>query len=452
MITLPYFGLLIVSLVIYWLIPRQWLRNIILIVASYAFLYIVDKWSIAVVSGLTLFSYLFGHLIQRYPKKAYIHAIGVIGVLAALIVFKYLGFLTGIINSLSSFVIGLPSFEIKKLLLPLGISYIVFKHISYLTDIKWGLVKSGRFIDFLLYSSLFTIFVAGPIERFERFKPQVELHRIPFSWNNIDYGFMRIVFGLFKKLVLANWIGYFINPVWQNPNHYSPGIGALGLIGFSCQIYFDFSGYSDIAIGSSRLFGIKIMENFNYPYLAPNISQFWRRWHISLSDWIRDYLFFPLSRIISKKIWRVFFVPVIAMSLCGLWHGAAWHFVIWGIWHGVGLAFFQSWNIGKRKRKNAATPSVAKLSAVLSVFVTFVFTTLGWCIFSNSGYSILLTIWKPNAYLAFILSIAFVISILYFASRRCWSRYSYRIVAVYILLFTLLLYCRVNTGFIYANF
>jgi len=378
MIPLPYFGLLLASLILYWLTPKQWIRNVVLIAASYSFLFFVDKWSIAVVTGLTLFTYLFGVLIFRYPRKPYIHVIGIIGVLTALVLFKYLGFLTGIFNSLSSFISGLPSFQIKKLLLPLGISYIVFKHISYLTDIKWGLVKPGRFIDFLLYSSLFTIFVAGPIERFERFKPQVEKQRIPFSWKFIDYGFMRIVFGLFKKLVLADWIGYYINPVWQNPHHYSLVVGMLALLGYSFQIYLDFSGYSDIAIGSSRLFGIKIMENFNNPYLAPNISQFWRRWHISLSDWIRDYLFFPLSRISSKKLWSMIAVPIIAMALCGLWHGAAWHYMLWGMWHGVGLASFQVWIDHKRKNKILRQAVKAAWFKNVVIAMNFSFITLGW--------------------------------------------------------------------------
>lgn len=352
-----------------------------LILSSFIFIYLMDKWSVAVVLSLTLVSYLFGTLISRYPKKGWIHALGVIIVLGVLIVFKYLGFLTGIFNNLAGFIDALPNLKSEKLLLPLGISYIVFKHISYLTDIKWGLVKPGRFIDFLLYSSLFTIFVAGPIERFERFKSQVEQHRLPFSWSNIDYGFMRIVFGMFKKLVLADWIGYFINPVWQNPHHYSSWAGLLALVGYSFQIYFDFSGYSDIAIGSSRLFGFRIMENFKNPYLAPNISQFWRRWHISLSDWIRDYLFFPLSKLSSRRIWQVFFVPVIAMALCGLWHGSAWHFVFWGIWHGLGLSVFQVWNQFKRRNKKVAKAAKEGWFFYAGIATNFSFVTLGWFLF-----------------------------------------------------------------------
>lgn len=378
MISLKYFSILIVSLIVYWLIPRQRLRNILLIVSSLYFIYSLDRWSVIVVVSLTIISYCFGLLIYKYKKKAWIHALSVTLVLAVLIVFKYLGFLAGVFNSITAFLNVLPAFEIKHLLLPLGISYISFKHISCLTDIKWGLVEPGSFIDFLLYSSLFTIFVAGPIERFERLKPQLEVKKIDFAWNHVDYGFMRIVFGMFKKLVLADWIGYFISPVWSSPHEYGHLIRILALIGYSFQIYFDFAGYSDIAIGSSRLFGLKIMENFNNPYLAPNISQFWRRWHISLSDWIRDYLFFPLSTVSRKKVWQMFFVPVIAMAICGLWHGAAWHYIFWGVWHGVGLSVLQLWNQRKRKDKKLAKATRAKWFYYAAVFMNFSFVTLGW--------------------------------------------------------------------------
>lgn len=352
-----------------------------LILGSITFLYLTDKWSVVVVLGLTGFSYLFGNLIYGQKKQGLFHFLGVSGVLAVLVVFKYLGFLTGITNSLFSFIEGLPSFEIAKLIMPLGISYIVFKHISYLTDIKWGLVKPGRLDDFVLYSSLFTIFMAGPIERFERFKPQVEQPRVPFAWPDIEFGFRRIVFGMFRKLVIADWIGYFINPVWKEPDQYTLLIRTLALFGYSIQIYMDFAGYSDIAIGSSRLFGLRIMENFRNPYLAPNIGQFWRRWHISLSDWIRDYLFFPLSRINQNKFWSKIAVPVIAMGLCGLWHGAAWHFIVWGVWHGIGLSLFQFWSELKRKHGSLAIFQAASSQRITPITINFCFVTVGWMFF-----------------------------------------------------------------------
>lgn len=347
-------------------------------VGSLLYIYSLDANALWVVIALSIFSYLMGIVIGKNPKHKLPHLIGVLGVLGALVVFKYLGFLQATLSSISGLIGSFSSFNIKNIILPLGISYIVFKHISYLTDIKWGLVKPGRFVDFLLYSSLFTIFVAGPIERFERFKPQAEQQRIAFSWSNIDYGFMRIVFGMFKKLVIADWIGYFTAPIWQNPHQYGIWMGLVALLGYSLQIYFDFAGYSDIAIGTSRLFGFKIMENFANPYLAPSISQFWRRWHISLSDWIRDYMFFPLSGISSIKLWVMFFVPVIAMALCGLWHGAAWHFMVWGVWHGIGLSAYQIWNSIKRKHKPLAKAAKADWYYYLAVLTNFSFVTLGW--------------------------------------------------------------------------
>jgi alginate O-acetyltransferase complex protein AlgI len=381
MVTIQFFAILLASLLVYWLLPVQRFRNWVLILASFGYIYLTDKWSIVVVIGLTLFSYAMGIAIARSKKSGIPHFIGVVGVLSLLIVFKYLGFLTGIINSLLAFSDALPRFEINKLIMPFGISYIVFKHISYLTDIKWGLVKPGGFDGLLLYSSLFTIFVAGPIERFERFKPQADQLRIKFEWLDIEFGFRRIVFGMFKKLVIADWIGYFINPVWQHPDNYISAIKALALIGFSFQIYFDFSGYSDIAIGASRLFGFRIMENFRNPYLAPNISQFWRRWHISLSDWIRDYVFFPLSRISNKRFWLMFCTPVTAMALCGLWHGAAWHYIWWGVWHGVGLAGYQVWNEYKRKHKKLSIKFQQPLVTYSMVILNFCFVTIGWWLF-----------------------------------------------------------------------
>jgi len=387
MISLEFFGILILSLILYWAIPWQRVRNWILILASFAFIYQNDKWSVVVVLGLTGFSYLIGLLIAKKQHKGLIHLTGLLGMLTLLVFFKYLGFLTGILNSLTAFIGDLPAFDIAGIILPLGISYIVFKHISYITDIKWGLVSPGRFDEFLLYSSLFTIFVAGPIERFERFKPQVEQKRIPFVWSDAEFGIRRIVFGMFRKLVIADWIGHYINPVWQNMDQYTAWIKILALFGYSIQIYMDFAGYSDIAIGSSRLFGIRIMENFRNPYLAPNISQFWRRWHISLSDWIRDYLFFPLSRLGKGKFWLKFSVPVIAMALCGLWHGAAWHFILWGVWHGMGLALYQLWCDHKRRHKELNKLVKTGVFNLPAILLTFVYITLGWTVFASAQFA-----------------------------------------------------------------
>lgn len=378
MISAVYFMLLGISVLVYWLLPSQFLRNGALIIISFSFIYLMDKKSVFVVIGLTMFSYLAGQWIARSSKRGAVHTLCIAALLVVLILFKYLGLLTSVVNGLLSFFRQLPQFHITKLLLPLGISYIVFKHISYLTDVKWGLIEPGRLYEFLLYSSLFTIFIAGPIERFERFKPNIAEMRVRFQWKDMEYGFMRIVVGLFKKLVLADWLGYFINTAWLSPGRYGPTTSVLGIIGFSFQIYFDFAGYSDIAIGASRLLGIHIMENFNNPYLASDIGQFWRRWHISLSDWIRDYIFFPISKWNTSKFWRKICVPVIAMALCGLWHGPAFHFLLWGIWHGLGLAMLQLWNEYKRKHSTVARLAKMPWFNLASMAMTFCYVTIGW--------------------------------------------------------------------------
>jgi alginate O-acetyltransferase complex protein AlgI len=379
-ISFYFLGFLILSAVVFWLLPKQGIRTIFLISSSLAFIGIYDKFAVPAIILLTIYAYGFACLLEKQKNKKLFHRLSIIGLAIVLGVFKYLGFLADTISSMTSFIEGLPVFHFEKLLLPLGISYIIFKYVSYLTDIYWGIVKKGNFFDFLLYGSLFTIFVAGPIERFERFKPQVETKQ-RFQVSFIEDAFQRIVFGLFKKLVIADWVGYFSAPVWENQGNYGLGIRILALLGYSIQIYMDFSGYSDIAIGSSRLFGLKIMENFNWPYLQPNISKFWRNWHISLSDWIRDYLFFPLSRLNENKLWLNIAVPLIAMGLCGLWHGAAWHFVFWGLWHGLGLAFLQFWNQHKKTHKFYLIKVFNKPFPVFGIACTFSFVTIGWLLF-----------------------------------------------------------------------
>jgi len=194
--------------------------------------------------------------------------------LAVLIIFKYLGFLDGILHSLAGFIEFLPSFRIDKLIMPLGISYIVFKHISFLTDVKWGLVKPGRYGDFLLYSSLFTIFVAGPIERYERFRPQIDHEEVRFVWNDLDYGFGRIVLGMFKKLVFADWLGYFINPIWQNSHHYSAWIGLLALLGYSLQIYLTSLDTAISRSGPQDFLELELWRTSEIPILHLTLASF----------------------------------------------------------------------------------------------------------------------------------------------------------------------------------
>ncbi len=377
MISLPYFLLLGGSVPVYWLIPRQRGRNAFLSLVSLAFIALNDPLAALVVLALSAYAFGMGVLIGS-ARRPLIHHLAVAGILLVLVLFKYAGMLNETVEGLERFFGSLPSFRLAHLLLPLGISYITFKYISYLTDIHWRVIRPGGLIEVLCYGSLFTIFAAGPIERFERLDPQLSDPGPRFGREHLEAGMQRIAFGLFKKLVVADWIGYFIAPVWREPGAYGTTLRALALLGFSIQIYMDFAGYSDIAIGGSRLFGLTIMENFDWPYLQPNISQFWRHWHISLSDWIRDYVFFPLARFSRGKAWNILAVPLIAMALCGLWHGPAWHFVVWGLWHGAGIAALQAWHAYVRSHPGLRPLIGGRVFHAASILLTFSFVTVGW--------------------------------------------------------------------------
>jgi len=376
-ISIESFAVLLLTPLGYWVLPQQKLRTLYLCLVSLGLVAYWDKWAALVVIALTSFTYGIGYLIETKPDRKLYRTIGVTGLLLSLVLFKYLGFLGDTVNSLLQLFGNDPHASWGPIIRPLGISYLVFKLMSYLIDLRGGIIDKGKFFDLLLYGSLFTIFVAGPIERFANFKPQVESEAQRFKPEYLEAGFQRIVFGLFKKTVLADWIGYLIVPIWKSGADNSLLMKTLGLFGFSLQLYLDFAGYSDIAIGASKLYGLTIMENFDRPYLQPNLGQFWRHWHISLSSWIRDYIFFPLARKSTRRIWTLFIVPVVAMGLSGLWHEASWRFLIWGVWHGLGLSVYLFWNYNKRNYGWIVSVSQSRTFTVFSILVTYIFFTIG---------------------------------------------------------------------------
>nr|MDK2850817.1 alginate O-acetyltransferase complex protein AlgI [Candidatus Cloacimonadota bacterium] len=455
MITLEYFGILVASLALYWCFQNSRLRVLSLSLCSLLFIWLLEPMSVVVVIGLSLYTYAFGWLIHRHPNESVFHGVGVLGILLVLILFKYLGMLSGISEAVYLFLEELPNFSLHQLFLPLGISYLTFKHISYLTDIKWRMISPGRFDDFILYSSFFTIFLAGPIERYERFSPQLR-NVAKMDIKDWQEGSRRIAVGIFKKLVISNWLAYFLTPVWENPNSYSSLQALAALFAYAFMIYFDFSAYSDIAIGSSRLFGIRIMENFDRPYLAGNISQFWRKWHISLSDWIRDYLFFPLSRLNRRKFWSIFLVPVISMALCGLWHDADSRYLLWGIWHGLGLSAFQVYLQIKRKARPQAKKRLNYFMNRFGMPLTIFFVFFGWLSFRAYGFRLAVRIFM-DPWALILIPFTFILLVFLQDLFRKFSdilskihwRFEY---TVYTLILVLISHCAVYTGFIYAGF
>ena len=229
---------------------------------------------------------------------------------------------------------------LPDIIVPLAISFFTFEFVHVLVDVYLGKIRSLRPRDFAVFALFFPTMVAGPIKRYQNFVPQIDAVR-RFEGLSFAAGSYRITMGLVKKVVIADSMTPLVAPLLTPAAFYGPLDYWAAVLAYTVKIYFDFSGYSDIAIGLAQLLGYDILENFDRPYRAPNISQFWRRWHISLSSWIRDYLFVPLGG--SRRPGLTLLNLGIVMAISGLWHGAAWHFVLWGLWHGAGMAVHRLW-------------------------------------------------------------------------------------------------------------
>jgi len=330
------FAFLPLVLAAYFIAPRR-ARNAVLLVASIAFYAWGEGRMVALVLASVLGNWMFGMAIERSAGAARTRwvAIAVAVNLALLGVFKYAGFASANIDVLLR-TFGHAGVAIFALPLPLGLSFYTFHAISYVVDVhKRNARAERRLPDFALYILLFPQLIAGPIIRWRDIAGQIPARDERLA--DIAYGVRRFVLGLGKKVLVANTLGAAADHVFALPgSELTTPLAWLGLACYTLQIYFDFSGYSDMAIGLMRMFGFRILENFNYPYVARSIREFWRRWHISLSNWFRDYVYIPLGGNQQGRA-RAYANLVIVFLLCGLWHGASWNFVLWGAWHGLFL-------------------------------------------------------------------------------------------------------------------
>lgn len=272
-----------------------------------------------------------------------------------------------------------------RLVLPVGISFYTFQALSYTIDVyKQKIQPTKDVVAFVAFISFFPQLVAGPIERATNLLPQF-LKQRTFDYSKAVDGMKQILWGLFKKMVIADNCADFVNIVWSNYSEHSSYVLALAAVLFAFQIYGDFSGYSDIAIGSARLFGINLMRNFNYPYFSHNVSEFWKRWHISLNTWFVDYIYIPLGGSRRGQLIKLRNTFAIFL-LSGLWHGANWTFVLWGLYHS--LLFIPLMVLGKAKSyskqvsKSRLLPTFGEL---VSIMVTFCFVVVGWIIFRSDN-------------------------------------------------------------------
>ena len=309
-------------------IRNQKARNLLLTLASLVFYAWGEPVYVLLLLGSAALNYGTGRLLAKQRRG--ILALGIIVNIGLLAVFKYAGFLVQSLNALLPEAIGLP---VPALSLPIGISFYTFQSLSYLIDVYRGeTAPQKNFFSLLLYISFFPQLIAGPIVKYHDIERQITERSL--TAEGMSRGLMRFSLGLAKKVLLANTLALAADGLYALPPEELGTLGAwLAAVSFLLQLYFDFSGYSDMAIGLAGLFGFSIRENFNYPFISSSCSEFWRRWHISLNSWFREYLYFQLGGSRKGKartllnLWIVFF-------LTGLWHGAAWTFVVWGLYHG----------------------------------------------------------------------------------------------------------------------
>jgi len=336
--TVEFFWFFLFTLGIFYALPRSrpGLRVLALVIASYYFYACWKPIYLLLLLFSSLLDYSLGFLFLKWPEKKhkYIVLISASCNLGILGFFKYTDFLIGTIN------LALPDSAALPLTgheLPVGISFYTFQTMSYAIDIKRGETQVEKnFLRFLLYVSFFPQLVAGPIERARSLLPALQNLGTarPLDW---PLAVHQIVRGLFKKVVIADNLAPVVEQVFRNPANFSAEMVLLGAILFSLEIYCDFSGYTDMAIGLAALLGVRLGLNFQFPYFATSITDFWRRWHISLSTWLRDYLYIPLGGNRSGRV-RTYINLMLTMLLGGLWHGPSWNFVLWGFLHGLYLA------------------------------------------------------------------------------------------------------------------
>lgn len=381
--------LMLVMSVLQFIRNRRWnnaisrLQIIILLVYSYFFVASVDYRFAICIGGVTLVAYIGGLLVDRY-NQANSHSVArivfvllCIALLATLGYFKYTNFFIDSFNSILGLQIGT-----LNIVLPIGISFFTFSALSYLIDVYRASIKVEKnVINFALYMAFFPKITAGPIVRWSDFASQVKEYK-GVTLEGLNDGIQIFVFGLFKKMVLADHLGVFVDNVFYAPSAYNTGTLVLSAISYSLQIYLDFSGYSDMAIGLAKMLGFDFKANFNLPYIARGFSDFWARWHISLSSWFKDYLYIPLGGS-RKGTARTYINLMIVMLVSGLWHGAGWTFVIWGLLHGIASCITRAI---KNYRKSRAIV-VTKAVRVIEVVITYVFVTLFWTVFRADSIS-----------------------------------------------------------------
>ena len=366
---------------LYWFVFKNQLRaqNVLLLVASYIFYGWWDWRFLSLIIASTFLDYFVALALQKSEdssKRKVLLAISLVGNLGMLGFFKYYNFFVASwIEAWSSVGIAMEASTLN-IILPVGISFYTFQTLSYTIDVyRKEMEPTKSFIDFAAFVTFFPQLVAGPIERASHLLPQFYKNRT-FDYQNAVDGVKLIIWGMFKKVVVADNCAFFVNKIFENPEAYSSGELFVGMVFFAFQIYGDFSGYSDIAIGLSKLFGFDLMMNFKFPYFSRDIAEFWRRWHISLSTWFRDYIYIPLGGSKGSRGFQIRNVMIIFL-VSGFWHGANWTYVVWGLFHALLFLPLLLFNVN---RSHLISKSYGWLDFA-KIGVTFLVVCIGWVFF-----------------------------------------------------------------------
>jgi alginate O-acetyltransferase complex protein AlgI len=372
----------------YWFVPKRWRVAYLSAIGIIFYAASVPGYTVLIIT-LAVFTYVVGIRIIKAERDIGMRrlwlTVGVSLSIGCLAFFKYTKFLAA---NLCDLFHG-ACFTLPDIVIPLAISFFTFEFVHVLVDVYLGKIRQLTVRDFAPFALFFPTMVAGPIKRYQNFVPQIhrdgKLTGIVFA-----SAIFRITLGLAKKVIIADSMTTFTQPLLHPSSVFGPVDYWAATLAYTAKIYFDFSGYSDIAIGLAALLGFQILENFDRPYWSENISQFWRRWHMSLSSWIRDYIFIPLGGS-RKKGWVAFNLTLV-MALAGLWHGAAWHFVAWGLWNGAGLAAHRAW--GSVLSRSGIRVAPGPPSRAVSIALTFGFVMCGWVLFAAPSVGTALVVYR----------------------------------------------------------
>jgi len=376
--SVEFFVFIILCFLAYWFVFKtKKSQNLFLLAISYFFYGWWDWRFLFLILASSLLDFFIGLKISKTPdkpKRRWLLVLSLFFNLGALALFKYYDFF------ISSLAEAIPALDTDGLLLnvmlPVGISFYTFQTLSYSIDVYKGQIKAeSNLVSFAAFVCFFPQLVAGPIERAKDLLPQFEKNRV-FKSKDAYEGLQLILWGLFKKSVIADNVSIYADKIFHDYQHYDSGTLLLGAVLFSSQIYCDFSGYSDIAIGTSKLFGFKLSRNFNFPYFSKNITEFWKKWHMSLTNWFRDYIYIPLggsrgsSLVLVRNIFIVFFIS-------GIWHGANWTYILWGTLNGVLFIPITLYN----KHFNKSKLLTAKIFNIPKIVFTFLMVSILWVFF-----------------------------------------------------------------------